>query len=182
MHGLRLVGVQAPDAHLREPGEHLWMQACRGVCERGGQGFIDEHGLMRRDYRLHLLEMHAAIHAFEHDGIHVPAQFFDAVVDSHAIFFAKLLRVSFDARRSRPGFLQRLNYLVGNCLHLSLVGAAGDQEVVSETGDLAQIQHHAIDRFLFARGAKCKPNPLVKLGLCGLRCGLELKIPACCWM
>src|SRR5438094_3938283 len=66
-----------PQIGSAKPGHaRLFGQTCdlARVLERGGERFIDVHGFMRRDHRLHLLEMYAAIHAFEQDAIHFAAQ------------------------------------------------------------------------------------------------------------
>ena len=44
------------------------------ILQRGGQRLVDEQRLMRGDHGARLLQVHAAVHAFEQHGIHVAAQ------------------------------------------------------------------------------------------------------------
>ena len=72
------------------------------------------------------------------------------------------------ARGGCAVLFQLLNDFIGNCLHLSLVRARRDDKEVCEGSYASQIEDCQIDRFLFARGMKRSPNPLVKIGrVCG---------------
>ena len=65
-------------------------------------------------------------------------------------------------------------------LLLSFIRAARDDEVVSKAGDLAQIQHDGVERFLFRSAHQSHPDSFVESGRFQLlRCGFELQVPAC---
>ena len=71
------------------------------VLQRTGHRFVDVERLAGFDDRSGLFEMRPAIDALEHDGVHVPAQFLDAVVNLHAVCLAHFRRVDLDTRPTR---------------------------------------------------------------------------------
>jgi hypothetical protein len=61
------------------------------VFERGGERLIDEEGLVRGDHGAGLREVHAAVHAFEQNGIDVAAQFRNGGEEADLPFGAQLV-------------------------------------------------------------------------------------------
>ena len=66
------------------------------IGEASCHGFADEQRKSGLDDGPRLFKVGAAIHAFEHDAIHLSAEFFDAVDDCDAEIVTKLCGIAFD--------------------------------------------------------------------------------------
>ena len=77
------------------------------IRERRSQRLIDEDGLVRREDRLHLFEVYAAVAAFEQDRVHVLAERRNVGIEldlplSPQFFGVPLTRLALDSMSGLP--------------------------------------------------------------------------------
>ena len=71
------------------------------VFQRTRHRFVDIESFAGFDDRSGLFKVRPAIHALQHDGVHVPAQFLDVVIEGYAILLAQFFGVTIDTRPAR---------------------------------------------------------------------------------